>query len=189
MGFPGRATGKEPTCQCKRWKRHRVQSLSQEDPLEWEIATHSSILAWRIPCTEEPPGGLQFMLLQSDMTEHAHNHRRRQGGIHGHMISTVIEGHMLWREPVFEIYGSTISISEFLIILSLGLCFVSAKWWITVFSGDLEPLCLLGMCTSCHCLLKTAALPTRLGTGHSEDGVIPSVPHTLWVPPAQSAWP
>ena len=37
----------------------RVQSLGQEDPLEKEMATHSSILAWRIPWTEEP-GGLQF---------------------------------------------------------------------------------------------------------------------------------
>ena len=35
-----------------------VRSLGQEDPLEKEIATHSSILAWRIPRTEEP-GGLQ----------------------------------------------------------------------------------------------------------------------------------
>ena len=38
----------------------RVQSLRQEDPLEEEIATHSSILAWRIPWTEEPVG-LQSM--------------------------------------------------------------------------------------------------------------------------------
>ena len=37
-----------------------VQSLSQEDPLEKEMATHSSVLAWRIPRTEEP-GGLQSM--------------------------------------------------------------------------------------------------------------------------------
>ena len=35
-----------------------VQSLGQEDPLEKEMATHSSTLAWRIPWTEEP-GGLQ----------------------------------------------------------------------------------------------------------------------------------
>ena len=40
-----------------------VQSLGQEDPLEKEMATHSSILAWRIPWTEEP-GGLQFMRSQ-----------------------------------------------------------------------------------------------------------------------------
>ena len=36
----------------------QVQSLGQEDPLEEELATHSSILAWIIPQTEEP-GGLQ----------------------------------------------------------------------------------------------------------------------------------
>ena len=33
-----------------------VQSLGQEDPLEKEIATHSSILAWKIPWTEDPGG-------------------------------------------------------------------------------------------------------------------------------------
>ena len=38
----------------------RIQSLGQEDPLEKGMATHSSILAWRIPWTEEP-GRLQFM--------------------------------------------------------------------------------------------------------------------------------
>ena len=41
----------------------QVQSLDQEDPLEKEMATHSSILAWRIPWTEEP-GRLQSMGLQ-----------------------------------------------------------------------------------------------------------------------------
>ena len=41
----------------------RVQSLSWEDPLEKRMATHSSVLAWRIPWTEEP-GGLQSMGLQ-----------------------------------------------------------------------------------------------------------------------------
>ena len=40
-----------------------VQFLGWKDPLEKEIATHSSILAWRIPWTEEP-GGLQSMGLQ-----------------------------------------------------------------------------------------------------------------------------
>ena len=45
-----------------------VRFLGQEDPLEKEMATHSSILAWRIPWTEEP-GRLQTMGLQeSDMT-------------------------------------------------------------------------------------------------------------------------
>ena len=41
----------------------RVRSLGREDPLEKEMATHSSILAWRIPWTENP-GGLQSMGLQ-----------------------------------------------------------------------------------------------------------------------------
>ena len=41
----------------------QVQSLGREDPLEKEMATHSSILAWRIPWTEEP-GRLQSMGLQ-----------------------------------------------------------------------------------------------------------------------------
>ena len=45
-----------------------VQSLDQEDPLENEMAIHSSILAWKIPWTQEP-GGLQSMGPQeSDMT-------------------------------------------------------------------------------------------------------------------------
>ena len=41
----------------------RVQSLGQEDPLEKEMATHSFILAWKIPWTEKL-GGLQFMVSQ-----------------------------------------------------------------------------------------------------------------------------
>ena len=40
-----------------------VRSLGREDPLEKEMATHSSTLAWRIPWREEP-GGLQYMGLQ-----------------------------------------------------------------------------------------------------------------------------
>ena len=42
----------------------QVRSLGREDPLEKGIATHSSVLAWRIPWTEEP-GGLQSLGLQS----------------------------------------------------------------------------------------------------------------------------
>ena len=45
-----------------------VQSLSQEDPLEEGMATHSSIIAWRIPWTEEP-GGLQSMGSQKSQTQ------------------------------------------------------------------------------------------------------------------------
>ena len=48
----------------------RVQSLGREDPLEEGMATHSGVLAWRIPCTEEP-GGLQP--LGSDTSERFNN--------------------------------------------------------------------------------------------------------------------
>ena len=49
-------------------KETQVQSLGQEDPLEKEMAIHSSILGWKIPWTEEP-GGLQSMGSQeSDVT-------------------------------------------------------------------------------------------------------------------------
>ena len=47
----------------------RVQSLGREDPLEKEMKTHSSILAWKIPWTEDP-GSLQSMgHKESDMSE------------------------------------------------------------------------------------------------------------------------
>ena len=56
--------------------RHRFDPY-REDPLEKEMATHSSILAWRIPRTEEP-GGLQSIRLQrvgyDQVTEHTHTY-------------------------------------------------------------------------------------------------------------------
>ena len=45
----------------------RVHSLGQKDPLEKEMATHSSIFAWEIPCTEEL-GGLQSLALAKHQT-------------------------------------------------------------------------------------------------------------------------
>ena len=56
MGYTGGSVAKNPPAMPET----RVQSLGQEDPLEEEMATHSSVLAWRIPWTEEP-GGLQCM--------------------------------------------------------------------------------------------------------------------------------
>ena len=52
----------------------QIQSLGQEDPLEKEMATHSSILAGRIPRTEEP-GGLQSMGSQSQTRLSAAQHK------------------------------------------------------------------------------------------------------------------
>ena len=57
LGFLDGSDGKASACNAgKPW----VQSLGQEDPLEKEMATHSSNLAWKIPWMEEP-GGLQSM--------------------------------------------------------------------------------------------------------------------------------
>ena len=61
----------------------RVRFLGWKDPLENGMATHSSVLAWRIPCTVEP-GGLQSMGSQgSDMTEllNPHHHYIITGGV------------------------------------------------------------------------------------------------------------
>ena len=54
MGFPGGSEGKESACMKKPW----VHFMGQEDSVEEGMATHSSILAGKIPWTEEP-GGLQ----------------------------------------------------------------------------------------------------------------------------------
>ena len=56
----------------------RVQFLGWEDPLEEEMATHSSILSWKIPWTEEP-GRLQYMGSQeSDRTWQLNNNNRKK---------------------------------------------------------------------------------------------------------------
>ena len=56
MGLPGGSVVKDPSAT----QETQNQSLGQEDLLEEEVATHSSILSWEIPWTEEP-GGLQSM--------------------------------------------------------------------------------------------------------------------------------
>ena len=56
-------------------QERRVQSLGQADPLKKEMATHSSILAWKAPWTEEP-GGLQSMdHKESDKTEQLNDNK------------------------------------------------------------------------------------------------------------------
>ena len=52
----------------------RVRSLGQEDPLEEEMATHSSILAWELPWTEEPGGYSPQGHKEAYTTEHADTH-------------------------------------------------------------------------------------------------------------------
>ena len=63
--FPGGSVVKNPPAK-QEMQKTQVQSLGREDPLKEEMATHSSILAWKIPWTEEP-GGPQSMGLQGQM--------------------------------------------------------------------------------------------------------------------------
>ena len=56
LSLPIGASDKELACQCRRLKETRVRTLGREDPLEEGMATHSSILAWKIPWTEETDG-------------------------------------------------------------------------------------------------------------------------------------
>ena len=63
MGFPGGSAVKNPLAM----QEMRVRSLGWRDPLEQEMAAHSSILAWRIPWTEEP--GSPWGCKELDVTE------------------------------------------------------------------------------------------------------------------------
>ena len=63
QGFPGGSDSKESACDAG----DLVSSLGWEDSLEEKMATHSSILAWRIPCTEEP--GSPWGPKESERTE------------------------------------------------------------------------------------------------------------------------
>ena len=63
--FPGGSNGKESACNA----RDLDQSLGQEDALEKEMSTHSSILAWENPWTEEPGGYSPWGRRESDMAK------------------------------------------------------------------------------------------------------------------------
>ena len=63
--FPDSAVGKESACNAE----NQVESRGREDPLEKGMATHPSILAWRIPWTEESGGYSPWGRKELDMTE------------------------------------------------------------------------------------------------------------------------
>ena len=62
----------------------QVQSLGQEDPLEKEMATHSSVLAWKVPWTEEPTSYSPWDYKELDMTECIHTHTHTHTNTHTH---------------------------------------------------------------------------------------------------------
>ena len=65
--YPGGSVVKKLPAVQEMWEMS-VQSLGQKDPLEEEMATQSSILAWRIPWIEEPGGPQSMGLQESDTT-------------------------------------------------------------------------------------------------------------------------
>ena len=76
-----------------------VRSLGWEDPLEEEMAIHSSILAWKIPWTEEP-GGLQSMgFKELDMTEHACRQATKFGAFFHIPWFLLLRDTKLWKIP------------------------------------------------------------------------------------------
>ena len=77
LGFLRGSVVKSPSVMLEQ-QEMQVQSLGREDPLEKGMATHSSILVWRTPWTEDP-GGLQSIGLQRvgrDRSDLAHTHTR-----------------------------------------------------------------------------------------------------------------
>ena len=92
-GLPRCHSDKKSTCQYSRLEtlETRVQSLGQEDPLEEEMVIHSSILAWRIPWTEEP-GGLQSMGSQSQTQLRSWTHTHPEVGLFVFLLQQVTCG-------------------------------------------------------------------------------------------------
>ena len=72
--FPSVSVVKNPPAM----RKMQVRSLGWEDPLEKEMTTRSSILAWKIPRTEEP-NGLQSIVLQKVRTQHAWGQTSSEG--------------------------------------------------------------------------------------------------------------
>jgi len=105
----------------------QVQSLGWEDPLEKGMATHSSILAWRIPWAEEP-GGLQPMRLQSltqlKLLSNTDFQRKVNHKIGEHTFSSLHTAWMKAKDPDFT--RKECSINENLDLTLLQEKFVSA---------------------------------------------------------------
>ena len=74
QGFPGGSVEKNPPAM-QETQEIRVQSLGREDPLEEGMATHSSILAWKIPWTEETDGFIGLARVRHNWSNLARTHR------------------------------------------------------------------------------------------------------------------
>ena len=110
VGFPGGANGKEPICQCRWYRRHGFDPQIQEDPLEEGMATHSNILAWRIPWTKKPRGYSPWGHKGSETTE-ANEHRAQHTVKYGKKktigITTYIESQLSFHPNLVTFFKIT----------------------------------------------------------------------------------
>ena len=99
-------SGKDATCQCRRLKSWPVPSLGQKEPLEEEMATYSSILAWKTPWTVSL--GLQQGCKESDTTERMrHTHTHTAVNI---SVTILLRSWKLWENCCFpNVFGESLS--------------------------------------------------------------------------------
>ena len=107
----------------------RVRSLGQEDPLRKEMATHSSILAWRIPWTEEP-GGLLSM--GSHRVRHDWSDLART---HAHIIEPGRSEQAPWAPTLCVSFFFTLVTCLFIhfTVFLLGGLFIRLLWWLNFY--------------------------------------------------------
>ena len=126
MGFPDGSVGKESACsagECLQWTQ--VQSLRWEGPLEKEMVTHSSILAWKIPWTEEP-GGLQSHGVTKSWTP-----LKQPSTRHGSMLLFQLKKNTFFPSEAFILWKTSVW-SCFLMWSDIKwgqICFLSF-WWL-----------------------------------------------------------
>ena len=99
-GFPSGAAVKNLSAM----QENQVLSLSQEDPLATEMATHSSILTWEVPWTEEPGGYISPRCCkQLDTTQGQNNQNKQKKGYKNVLFPRVINSSHPFQDNVVEI--------------------------------------------------------------------------------------
>ena len=151
----------------------RVHFLGLEDPLEEEMATHSRILAWRIPWAEEP-GGLQSMgLKESDTTEWL-NHYHPQ-------LSAVFQSKFLkWSSPPHPTYLSNHPAPSHWNLKLLCLCKTPFPWRFLTFGWYTLTLFLAittTIVTDFHLLLDMVFLWPQVLPSSWEMSMVPCATH------------
>ena len=116
-----------------------VWSLGQKDPLEKEVATHSSITAWKIPRTEEPGGLYGVPKSQTQLSTHTHTHTHTHTG---HLTKKNIwKSRILWPQWLSKVILRLVLGSEMLwihVVLTLLLQFCRFDFLLSVYCFFLD---------------------------------------------------